>query len=277
LLRTRPTETSIHMKRRKRRAGTPERFTFTPIITKLLISVRLTHSTGCLPRPERCEYDIANSERRVHPRQRILQRPVDPASKPPLPALLGAGVPQFRSARHMHFSISKTGAAIFTSVVGSNSPYDYPLNTMADLEARKQGGLVVYVHPLTSPSSDVMDSNLGAKEAPLTAALGALDANRHTTFGPAAYELWYMAAELGISNRPRCRHGRLHRTARHQSNSGGARQYVDVGSEFTWNRWIDRYREGRAFVTNDRCSLLQPMASLRVRSCARTGCGSRLR
>jgi hypothetical protein len=72
----------------------------------------------------------------------------------------------------------------FTSVVGSNSSYDYPLNTMAALEARKQGGLVVYVHPLTAPLNDVMDSNLGAKEAPLTSALGAMDAIDILPYGP---------------------------------------------------------------------------------------------
>ena len=30
---------------------------------------------------------------------------------------------------------------------------------------------------------------------------------------------------------------------------GGARQYVEVGPGMNWNRWIDRYREGRNFVT----------------------------
>jgi len=31
---------------------------------------------------------------------------------------------------------------------------------------------------------------------------------------------------------------------------GGARQYVEVGEAVTWQRWIDRFRQGRNFVTN---------------------------
>jgi hypothetical protein len=31
---------------------------------------------------------------------------------------------------------------------------------------------------------------------------------------------------------------------------GASRQYVEVGSAMSWQRWLDRYREGRAFVSN---------------------------
>ena len=31
---------------------------------------------------------------------------------------------------------------------------------------------------------------------------------------------------------------------------GGSRQYVHVGGKMSWERWIDRYREGRSFATS---------------------------
>ena len=50
---------------------------------------------------------------------------------------------------HMAFlNIKKQVPPSYTSVIGSDSPYDFPLNTMAALEARQQGGLVSYVHPM---------------------------------------------------------------------------------------------------------------------------------
>jgi hypothetical protein len=121
---------------------------------------------------------------------------------------------------------------------------------MAALEARKQGGLVVYVHPLTAPLNDVMDSNLGAKEAPLTAALGAMDAMDILPFGPAAYELWYRLLNSGFRIAPGAGTDVFTNWRGINRIPGGARQYVQVGPEFNWSRWIERYREGRAFVTN---------------------------
>src|SRR6266849_1991080 len=77
---------------------------------------------------------------------------------------------------HMLFlNIKKQVPPSYTSVIGSDSSYDFPLNTMAALEARKQGGLVSYVHPIGQRMRDVFDTTLGAKEMPVGTALGAID------------------------------------------------------------------------------------------------------
>src|SRR5439155_7561761 len=91
---------------------------------------------------------------------------------------------------------------------------------------------------------------LGAKEAPLTASLGAVDAIDILPYGPAAYELWYRLLNAGFRIVPGGGTDVFTNWRGINRIPGGSRQYVDVGSEFTWSRWIDRYREGRAFVTN---------------------------
>jgi TolB protein len=147
-------------------------------------------------------------------------------------------------------NIKKQVPPSFTSVVGSNSPYDYPLNTMAALEAKKQGGMVVYVHPSGGTVTDVFDTNLGAKEAPLGAALGAVDGMDLLPFGPAAYELWYRLLNCGFRISPGAGTDVFTNWRGINSIPGLARQYVHLNGEFSWDRWIERYREGRAFVTN---------------------------
>ena len=103
---------------------------------------------------------------------------------------------------HMAFlNIKKQVPPSYTSVIGSDSPYDFPLNTMAAIEARKQGGLVSYVHPMSGVIRDVFDTSLGAKESPITAALGAMDAIDILPFGEAAYELWYRFSTAAFASR----------------------------------------------------------------------------
>jgi TolB protein len=194
---------------------------------------------------------VANSEGAFVHDKEFFNAAVDPISKPRFLLYWGQEYRNSDPLGHMAFlNIKKQVPPSFTSVVGSNSPYDYPLNTMAAIEARKQGGLVVYVHPLTSPLNDVMDSNLGAKEAPLTAALGAMDAIDVLPYAPAAYELWYRLLNSGFRVAPGAGTDVFTNWRGINRIPGGARQYVDVGSQFTWSRWIDRYREGRNFVTN---------------------------
>jgi TolB protein len=151
---------------------------------------------------------------------------------------------------HMAFlNIKKQVPPSYTSVIGSNSPYDFPLNTMAAVEARKQGGLVSYVHPM-AVSNDVYDTNLGAKESPLTAALGGMDAIDVLPRGGAAYELWYRLLNAGFHIVPGAGTDVFTNWRGVNNIPGSSRQYVDVGSKMDWQRWIDRYREGRAFVSN---------------------------
>jgi hypothetical protein len=121
---------------------------------------------------------------------------------------------------------------------------------MAALEAKKQGGMVVYVHPLAGTINDVFDTNLGAKEAPLGAALDAVDAMDLLPFAPAAYELWYRLLNCGFRISPGAGTDVFTNWRGINRIPGMARQYVYLNGEFRWDRWLERYREGRAFVTN---------------------------
>jgi len=194
---------------------------------------------------------VANSEGAFIHDKEFFKGMVDPASKPRFLLYWGQEYRNSDPLGHMAFlNIKKQVPPSFTSVVGSNSPFDYPLNTMAAVEARQQGGLVVYVHPLSGALTDPLDSNLGAKEAPLTAALGAMDAIDVMPYGPAAFEMWYRLLNCGFRISPGAGTDVFTNWRGINRIPGNSRQYVETGSEFTWQRWIDRYREGRAFVTN---------------------------
>lgn len=151
---------------------------------------------------------------------------------------------------HMAFlNIKAQVPPSFTSVPGSNSPYDVPLNTTAALAARKQGGLVSYVHPIGT-QRDVFDTWLGAKESPVTAALGGMDSMDILPFGEGAYELWYRFLNCGFHIAAGAGTDVFTNWRGINNIPGGAREYVEVGPTMTWDRWIARYREGRNFVTN---------------------------
>jgi TolB protein len=152
---------------------------------------------------------------------------------------------------HMAFlNLKKQVPPSFTSVIGSHSPYDFPLNTMSAMEARRQGGFVSYVHPIGGTLNDVFDTSLGAKESPLTAALGAMDAIDILPFGEAAYDMWYRFLNCGFRIMPGAGTDVFTNWRGINNIPGGSRQYVEVGSAMSWDRWLARYREGRVFVTN---------------------------
>ncbi|MBI1898631.1 MAG: CehA/McbA family metallohydrolase [Acidobacteria bacterium] len=194
---------------------------------------------------------VANSEGAfIHDKEFFTGAP-SPLSKPRFILYWGQEYRNSDPLGHMAFlNIKKQVPPSFTSVIGSPSPYDYPLNTQAAQAARQQGGVVVYVHPSSGSVRDVMDTNLGAKEAPLTAALGAMDAIDILPFGPAAYELWYRLLNCGFRIVPGAGTDVFTNWRGINRIPGLSRQYVDVGSQFTWERWVRRYREGRVFVTN---------------------------
>jgi hypothetical protein len=153
---------------------------------------------------------------------------------------------------HMVFlNIKKLVPPYFTSVVGSSSPYDYPLNTTAALNAKRQGGFVSYTHPMgVGRTNDVFDSWLGAKEAPVVAALGGVDAIDIMPSDDYSTELWYRLLNCGFKIAPGAGTDVFTNWRGINSIPGAAREYVEVGSEMSWSRWLARYREGRAFVTN---------------------------
>ena len=151
---------------------------------------------------------------------------------------------------HMGFlNIKSLVPPSYTSVPGSDSPYDFPLNTMAALDARRQGGLVTYMHPISGGARDVFDTNLGAKESVVTAALGAMDTIDLLPYGDVAYRLWYTLLNCGFEIAAGAGTDAFTNWRGINRVPGGSRQYVHVGGRMSWDRWIERYREGRSFAT----------------------------
>ncbi len=194
---------------------------------------------------------VANAEGAFIHDKEFFRGGVDPVSKPAYVLYWGQEYRNSDPLGHMAFlNVKKQVPPSYTSVIGSNSPYDFPLNTMAAMEARRQGGVVVYVHPIGGAGVDVFDTNLGAKEGPVTAALGAMDAIDILPFGDAAYEMWYRFLNAGFRMSPGAGTDVFTNWRGINNIPGGSRQYVHVGGAMNWDRWIARYREGRAFVTN---------------------------
>ena len=152
---------------------------------------------------------------------------------------------------HMGFvGIRKLVPPSYTSVPGSDSPYDFPLNTMAARQAAGQGGIVTYMHPIFPGANDVFDTNLGAKEAVVTAAHGALHTLDLLPYGEPAYQLWYGLLNCGFKIAAGAGTDTFANRRGINRIPGGSRQYVNVGPSFTWERWMERYREARSFATN---------------------------
>ena len=151
---------------------------------------------------------------------------------------------------HMGFlNIKRLVQPSCTSVLGSDSPYEFPLNTTAALEARRQGGLVTYMHPIGRSARDVFDTSLGAKESVVTAALGALHTIDLLPYGDAVYQLWCTLFNCGIRIAAAAGTDAFTNWRGINRLPGGRRQYVLVGGKMTLERWIERYRKGRTFAT----------------------------
>jgi hypothetical protein len=186
----------------------------------------------------------------VHDKEFFRGGAPDPLSKPRYVLVWGQEYRNHFPLGHQAFlNIKNQVPPSYTSVPGSDSPYDFPLNTMAGLEAKKQGGLVTYVHPMGAVR-DVFDTSLGAKESPVGAALGAVDSIDILPFGEASYELWYRLLNAGCRISAGAGTDVFTNWRGINSIPGGARAYVEVGGAMSWDRWIARYREGRNFVTN---------------------------
>ena len=194
---------------------------------------------------------VANSEGAFIHDKEFFTGGVSPLSTPRYVLYWGQEYRNSYPLGHQAFlNIKRQVPPSFTSVVGSNSSYDFPLNTMAGLEARKQGGLVVYVHPGSAPLRDIFDTNLGAKEIPIGAALGAVDAIDVLPFWGTSVELWYRLLNCGFHLSPGAGTDVFTNWRGINNIPGSARQYVEAGPALDWQRWIDRFREGRNFVTN---------------------------
>lgn len=152
---------------------------------------------------------------------------------------------------HMAFlNIRKQVPPSYTGVIGSNSAYDFPLNTTAAAAAKAQGGFVSYVHPHYGGIADPFDTYYGAKELPVSAALGVVDSMDILPSGESAYEMWYRLLNAGFRISAGAGTDCFTNWRGINRVPGSGRTYVDVGSVLTWDRWLGRYREGRNFVTN---------------------------
>jgi hypothetical protein len=193
---------------------------------------------------------VANSEGAFTHDKEFFRGGVDPLSTARYTLYWGQEYRNSFPLGHMAFlNIQRQVPPSFTSVPGSHSSHDFPLNTMAALAARQQGGLVSYVHPVTQ-SRDVFDSMLGAKEMPVGTALGAVDAIDVLPAGENAYEIWYRFLNCGFHVAPGAGTDVFTNWRGSNNVPGGSRQYVEVGATMSWNRWIERLRQGRNFVTN---------------------------
>lgn len=176
---------------------------------------------------------------------------VDPVSTPRYLLYWGQEYRNSFPLGHMAFlSLKQLVAPSFTSVPGSSSPYDFPLNTMAALRAHEQGALVSYVHPNSLNYPDVFDTRVGAKEMPVGTALGAVDIMDILPFGEPAFEVWYRFLNSGFRISPGAGTDAFTNYRGINRIPGSARQYVEVGPMMNWDRWIERLRQGRDFVTN---------------------------
>ena len=194
---------------------------------------------------------VANSEGSyIHDKEFFRGAP-DPLSTPRNVLYWGEEYRNSFPLGHMLFlGIRKLVPPFFTSQIGSNSPYDTPLNSAAALEAHKEGGFVSYAHPNYSGMFDVFDTNLGAKEIPLGVALGSVDAIDVLPPGPAAYVLWYSLLNCGFKLAPGAGTDVFTNWRGIRMMPGGAREYVDTGASMTWDKWLAAYRQGKVFVTN---------------------------
>jgi hypothetical protein len=116
-------------------------------------------------------------------------------------------------------------------LVDESNP-DYPPLVDACDAARAQGGVVIWCH------------NGGTMEAPVAAGLRRLDAMN--LFDPywmdPEYDDWYRMLNCGI-----------HLPASTGSDwfvSSSNRVYVDVGTDFSYETWLERLTAGRTFVTD---------------------------
>jgi len=194
---------------------------------------------------------VANSDGAFVHDKEFFRGAVDAVSTPNRILYWGEEYRNSHPLGHMAFlNIKELVPPFYTSVPGSDSPYDYPLNTMAAQKATEQGGLVSYVHPISGNIRDVFDTSLGAKESPVTAALGAMHSIDILPFGPAAYELWYRFLNAGFRVSAGAGTDTFTNWRGINALPGDSRQYVEVGNDFQWHNWVERFREGRNFVTN---------------------------
>ncbi|HYO83836.1 MAG TPA: CehA/McbA family metallohydrolase, partial [Bryobacteraceae bacterium] len=133
---------------------------------------------------------------------------------------------------------------------GTPQPYDYPSNTIVAEQARKGGGVVAYVHPIVGMTRDPFDFTVSAKELPVTAALGQVDAVDIYPWGPVAAEIWYELLNCGFRIAPGAGTDTFANWRSINQLPGNSRILVRSQKPLSYAEWMTGMRAGRSFVTN---------------------------
>jgi hypothetical protein len=132
----------------------------------------------------------------------------------------------------MLVNIRKLVEPMSRGVLVDDAAPDYPPLIDACDEARRQGGVVLWCH------------NAQGMEAPIAAILGRLDGIN--LFDPwwddSEYDIWYRLLNCGL---------RLPAsTGSDWFLCSSNRVYTDVGTDFSYERWLGALQAGRSFITN---------------------------
>ncbi len=121
----------------------------------------------------------------------------------------------------------------------SPHPYDFPGNYPQTAAAKKQGALVTYVHP-GLPSEFPVDIALGLADT--IDVMSQVDERR-------SLPMWYALLNCGFRC-PASAGTDSFLNIPYHLVPGAGRVYVKSGEEFTYDRWIEAFKQGRTFVTN---------------------------
>lgn len=138
---------------------------------------------------------------------------------------------------------------IFSGFLWTTHPHDHPTNVDIGRLTHDQGGHVNYTHPAHNVKDPYL-SAYSAKALPLDVALGTVDSvdvmgSSHEATVPLWYRLLNCGFQLPASAGTDCFLNRVR-----SKLPGQDRVYVQIDGEFSYQRWIDRLRDGNTFVTN---------------------------
>lgn len=130
----------------------------------------------------------------------------------------------------------------------SETPWweDYPANYVQAVKAKAQGAVVTAVHP--HPGAGFGEIR---QEYPIDLALGAMDALdvMSQVDEQAVANVWYKLLNCGF----RCAISAgtdSFLNVMYHLVPGANRLYVQVGSQLTYEKWIEGYKQGKSFATN---------------------------
>ncbi|HEX5478746.1 MAG TPA: CehA/McbA family metallohydrolase [Dehalococcoidia bacterium] len=180
---------------------------------------------------------------------------------------------EYRNALYGHMclvGIPSLVEPVFTGVPFSTHDHDWPPNAAIASSAREIDGTVTYAHPLLYGGGLDLDRvfgeprNVEAKELPVDAALGRIDAVDILSYpgsNAAVTELWYRLLNCGLKlaatagtdafmNVVDSTELLAFDTRAFSNPPGGQRAFVRIEGEFTGESWCAGVRRGETFVTN---------------------------